>query len=40
VQIIGGIVGMVGTLIMEVVLYIIRDEKARLKAESTIKKMR
>ena len=40
VQIIGGIVGMVGTLIMEVVLYIIRDEKARLKAESKKKKMR
>jgi uncharacterized membrane protein YeaQ/YmgE (transglycosylase-associated protein family) len=40
VQIIGGIIGMVGTLIMEVVLYIIRDEKARLKAEATVKKMR
>ena len=30
VRIVGGIVGMVGTLIMEVVLYIVRDEKARL----------
>jgi hypothetical protein len=37
VRVVGGVVGMVGTLIMEVVLYIIRDEKARLKSLETLK---
>ena len=40
VRIVGGIIGMVGTLIMEVVLYIIRDEKARLKSEMANKKIK
>ena len=39
VQVIGGIIGMVGTLIMEVTLYIIRDEKARLEAENRARKI-
>lgn len=39
VQVIGGIIGMVGTMIMEVVLYIIRDEKARLESEKRNQKI-